>query len=197
MVSKFPHDSGIEFMLGNLDPSVKRLGSIIREHGDAALAENRSCIDACIDQVNSTTGLRNTGFYSLTPCLQSTERRQKRRVNIQNAAGKGIQKWFFDDTHVSRKNDEIDLGITQQTDDFTFGFRGHLGPVRTWSNKVTGNFKCPREIQNAGMLHIGEDDDRLSVQDSGLKGLRKGSKIGSLARTKNTESYHRKIRRIW
>jgi hypothetical protein len=33
----------------------------------------------------------------------------------------------------------------------------------------------------------------LSAQDSGLKRLRKGPKIGSLSRTKHAESDHRKF----
>ena len=117
-------------------------------------------------------------------------------MDIQDAPREGIEKRFLDDTHESCKHNEIDLSLSEQLDDFSLGFRRHLGSERTRGNKVTGNFKFPPEIQDAGVLQIGEDNHRLSAEGPGPKYLRKGPEIGSLSRTKNAESYHRRIRGI-
>ena len=46
MAGKFPNDPGIEFVLGDLDPCVERLGSVTRKYGNAALAKNLAGIDS-------------------------------------------------------------------------------------------------------------------------------------------------------
>ena len=72
------------------------LRGIAGEQGDAALTENRSGIDAGIDQMHGATGLRHPGLHGLPPCLQTSEGRKQRGVNVQDAAREGVEQGLLD-----------------------------------------------------------------------------------------------------
>ena len=99
------------------------LRGIAGEQGDAALTENRSGIDAGIDQMHGATGLRHPGLHGLPPCLQTSEGRKQRGVNVQDATREGVEQRLLDDPHEARKHHEIDPGPLEQSNQFSFGLR--------------------------------------------------------------------------
>ena len=89
---------------------MERFGGVVRENGHLNLLNDLTRVHPLIDVVNGAAGDLFPGFQSLTPRLQTGELRQERGVDIDDAAGEGLQERRLHHAHVAGEDDIIDAG---------------------------------------------------------------------------------------
>ena len=103
------NSGGIEDVLLHLNAGMETLGRIIGQHGYIGLHDNLPGIHTGVDVMHRTTGLSSAGLESLAPSFHAGERRQKCRVNVQNAAGECTQQGLLHQAHKTGKTHDIDV----------------------------------------------------------------------------------------
>ena len=85
--------------------------SIAVFHFDDGLQDDRAGVEIFVDEMDGATGEFYAVFESLPLRFESGERRQQRRMNIQNAIGERGDEIGREQTHVACEADEIDFGF--------------------------------------------------------------------------------------
>ena len=85
-----PDYRGIQFVLGNLNPSMESLRGVVGQNRHFALRDDIAMIDFLIDVVDGAAGQHFPGLQRLFPRFESWKFWQKRRMNIYYAPRKRI-----------------------------------------------------------------------------------------------------------
>ena len=104
-----PDRFGVHDVLLLQNASRQRVFVIAVEHGHYFLHQDGAVVEVGVHEVDSAARNLHAIVESLLLRLQSRKRRQQRRMNIEDAVGKLLHKPRRQQTHVSRKANQIDL----------------------------------------------------------------------------------------
>src|SRR5262252_9270836 len=82
---------------------------------DGSLEHDRTAIQLGGDEMNGRTRDLDAMFDRLPLCVQARERRQKRRVDVQDAILKRVEERRANEPHVARETDQIDVLLSEHS----------------------------------------------------------------------------------
>src|SRR5207237_6229934 len=94
---------------------------VIRKNGNGPLREDRPAIVLLIDVMHGCTGHRRAGaedgaMHAFTVHPGAAERRQERRMNVEDATRELRDEVLRQEAEKSREGDEVDSMLAQQTE---------------------------------------------------------------------------------
>ena len=115
-------------MLLDLDALVERVRGISFQNGDRRLGDDGAGIYTGIHIVNGHAGHLHPVVQSLFPGMKPLERRQKGRMDIDNAVGESFQEIRFDNPHEPGQGDPFRSSFPKCLDLSLFGITVQTGP---------------------------------------------------------------------
>ena len=167
---------GIDPVLLDKDPRGERIHGVVIENRHGRLQHNRSPIEVCGHQMHGRASHPDTVFERLALCVQAWERRQQRRVNIENALGKRIEQGRPDEAHEARQADQADIAGSEHVHEGAIpgvpvaviaraemdGFDACIArPAQPWRLSPVGDDNRDRRVKPPNLHSV---DDRLEVR---------------------------------
>ena len=104
---------GIETVLFDENPRGQRLGRVVSADGHGRLEHDGTGVELARYQVHR----RSRDSYAVVECLtlrfDARERRQERRMDVQNRVGERVQQRRADQPHESREADQPDAAAQE------------------------------------------------------------------------------------
>src|SRR6185503_7045797 len=86
------------------------------EHGNGGLDQDGAGIEKFVDNMNGTAGNPHPMIEGLALGVESRERREQGRVNVQYAVGKGLYERRAEQPHEAGEADELHIVSAQLID---------------------------------------------------------------------------------
>ena len=136
--------------------AIRRIRGFDR-HG--RLEDNRAGIHLRADEMHGTAMEPDAGRQRPGVGVQSPERRQQRRMDIDHAVAPGGDEFVAEDTHEARQADKLNPGGAQLGVDF----RVERRPIRkrTMGDDIGGDARRAGPRQSAGIGLVGNDQGDL------------------------------------
>jgi len=179
---------GIELVLGDLDAGVECGGGVAGEDGDALLRDDFAGVDVLIDVVDGAAGFSYAGGERLFPGAQALERREQRRMDVDDAMGEGVEERFLDDAHVAGEDDPLGTVLAQKLDQRDFAFRAELGLERRREQRGSGEAISRGVLEDDGVRDVAGDEDDFGVELSRENRLLQRDKVAAFAGTEDGEA---------
>jgi len=93
---------------------------VIVADGDYRLQNDRSTINAAVDEVNRGAGYFHAVIERLALRMQPGKRRQQRRMDVEYPPFVSLEQWAAKDTHESREENELNAGGVADVEDPLF-----------------------------------------------------------------------------
>ena len=103
-------------MFLHLNARVKRLRRIIFENRNSLLNEDGARIRARINKMDCHTGDLAAIIKRLSPAMHTREGRQKRRMDIDDAIGEGLQETLLHNSHKACEDNRIDARFLEPSE---------------------------------------------------------------------------------
>ncbi len=149
------------------------------------LGNDLACVHARVHEMHRAAGDLDAGCERLSPRLQSRKGGQKRRMDIDDAAWEGFEKWSFDEAHVASEDDQLGAGCLEFLDKLGLDILGKAGSEFRLVDHGCGDSKIISQRQNAGVGHIRRRehgcDPEMSRHDRGED----RAEVGTFSRTEN------------
>src|SRR5919106_2501995 len=185
--ANLPDHRGIQFMLCDLNPSMKPFRGVAGQNRHLALRDDIAMVDLLIHVVDGASGQLFSGLQRLFPRFESRKLWQKRWMNIYDAPRKCIQHRRFENAHETGESYELDSRILEHSHKVDLGLRLQTRAKPAWRQVTIGNRKFPRDIEYRRVEHIRDHDTDLRRQGAICNALENRAAIASLSRSKNAK----------
>lgn len=173
-------------MLLHLNSGVKTLRRIIRKHRNIRLHQDLTTIHAFIDIMDRTPRLLDTCLQSLLPSLNTRERGQQSRMDIQDPPRESLQQRSLNQTHKTCETNEIHLQRLKKA--------GHTGLLLQRElilkpgaiEQLRPHPMLPGAFQNISVLMVRQNDHDLSIQATISNSIKDRLAITSGSRAQNS-----------
>ena len=168
-------------MFSNLNSLVQRFGSVVIQHRHGLLADDWAGVHARIHEMHGAAGHLHTMRQRLFPGLQAGERRQQRRVDINNPPGESVKERLLQHPHEPSQRHQIHLGFPQRFDVrplcFLIQLRAEL--ARGHEPRRNAALACSRE--DSRLRHVAQYQRDLRRHGASPAGIGNGHEVGALA----------------
>ena len=135
------------------------------------LGNDLARVHARVDEMHGAAGDLDASRERLSPGFQAGKGGKKRRVDIDNAAWVGFEKWSFDEAHVACEDDQLCARCLEFLDQPGLDIFGKTGSETWLVDNGRRDSKIISQSENAGVGHIGGrkngGDSEMSRHDRG------------------------------
>jgi hypothetical protein len=157
------------------DPSRQGFNAVALENGNGGLQDDRAIVEPGRHEMDGGAGHADTVLECLTLRLEARERRQQRRMNVEDAIGKCLEQLRSNPPHIPGKANQTDSARAKDLDDSTIvriaigvvgwhkAYRldaGVASPFKPWSIRTIRNNDRNHGIELSGGNRV---EDRLQV----------------------------------
>src|SRR5436190_15760077 len=100
-------------MLGSVDFLLEPRALASVWHLDRSLQDDRPRVDAFVHEVNRDAGDLHAMLERLADCIETRERRQECRVDVDDPVPESLDELSAQELHVSREHDQVDVTLGQ------------------------------------------------------------------------------------
>src|SRR5436190_7980498 len=104
-------------MLGSVDFLLEPRALASVWHLDRSLQDDRPRVDAFVHEVNRDAGDLHAMLERLADCIETRERRQECRVDVDDPVPEPLDELSAQELHVSREHDQVDVTLGQPVPD--------------------------------------------------------------------------------
>lgn len=181
-------DAGDGFAIGDVlfgeDPVGEGVRIVGFEDGNGALEDDGAVVEVFVDEVDGASGDFYAVIEGLLLSVETWEGGKQRRMDVEDAVGKGCDEGRREQAHVSSEADKVDVVLAEAGDEVgvvvgaraAFGDEDGGGEVEVFGRGDAG-----------GVVDVGDryrDFDPLEL--SGLDGIRDGEEVGTAAGEENS-----------
>lgn len=182
------HALRIKPVLRGVNALVQRFSRVVIQNRNRGLANDRPGIDAGINIMNGAPGHFHPVIQGLFPGFETRERRQQRRVNIDDSPLKTAQEIALENAHEPGKDHQIHPDRIERVDISAFRFLVELGAEFAGSEITSGKIPISGVLEDAGAGNIAQHERDFGRNLASAAGIGDGHKIGSLARAKEADA---------
>ena len=173
-------------MLGGVDLLREGLEGVGRLAGDAGLAEVGAAVDLGVDPMDRAAGFRHAGIPGLTDAVEAGEGGQEARVEVDDAAGEGVEEGGLDHAHEAREHHQVDLRGLEGVGPGLLAFGRELRLERPRVEEAGGDAVLRAELQHLAGRDVAPDPDYLGLAQPAF-GLGAEDRVGVGAATGTEE----------
>ena len=176
-------------MLFDEDALGEGVGVVRIEDGDCALEDDGAVIEALVDEVDGAAGDFDSVIERLLLGVETGERGQQRRMDIEDAVGEGGDEAGREQAHVTGEADEVDVVSADA---------GNQVGVVLGAGAAFGDEDGRGEVEVAGggdawgFGGVGEDDGDFDVEEAAFADRAgDGEEVGAAAGEEDAEAQGR------
>ena len=181
-------DAGIEGGFNPLDPLVKRRRRVRRQNRNGVLCDDRSAVDALVDEMHRAAGDFHAVIEGLFPGFQSRKRGKQGGMNVDDSIRESAEEFTFQDAHESGEHDEIDPRLLKSLDVGLFRVVIEFGAEFAGGDVFRRQPPFAGSRQNSGVGNIAENNRDLGEGGSGANGIGDRDHVRALAGTEDTDA---------
>ena len=154
------------------------------------LVEDRATVDLRSDKMDGAARHLDAPAERLTDSIQTGKAREQARVEVDNAAGEGLQEAGFKDPHEAGEDDQVRLGRLDGGDETRLTLALELGLERGGIDELGPDAEAWPEGKDAGIGAVRKNGHDLGATEvAGVLGLEDGFGVGAAAGTKNDDPH--------
>jgi len=147
---------------------VQARGRVVRQDRHLPLRDDFAAVYAGVDKVDGTPSHLFTCGKGLRPCFTPRKLRQKRGMQIDDAARKRVQRDWLQNPHEAGENNQLHSSSVQQPNELLLDLWLKLRSELSRRKVGMGNTELARNLENAGIGHIRNDDPDVCRQVTGV-----------------------------
>jgi hypothetical protein len=153
------------------------VGVVSFADGDGALEDDSSVVEVFVDEMDGTAGDLDPVIEGLLLSVESGKCRKQRRMDVENAVGKGRDELRREEAHVAGKTHEVDVVLAEGGNEVGVV----LGAGASSGDEDRGGKVEVAGGQDAGgVSNVGYDDGNFDVGKAALTdGASDGEEVGA------------------
>jgi len=182
------HAPGIELVLRRMDALMQSFRGVAIQDRDGLLPDDRAGIDPRINKMNGAACDFHPVIKGLFPGFQAGKRRQKRRMDIDDASFEGLQKLSLKDPHEACQYQQINSCLAKRRHVGALGVFFQFCSKFARRQEARGEATLARPFENPCVLDVTQHQGNLRWHLAGRTCIGYRDEIRAFARAEYAES---------